>query len=136
MIKPKEMFTIEEIKAAHAKVKSGADFPNYIKALKYLGVIGYTTFVADGHTLFNGKNADHIASQAIYEIKNINTNVDPERFKERLRIHQIEQSDYATFCNDCAATGIDRWTVDTIDMTCIYYDLAGKNILTEFIPKA
>ena len=31
-------FTIDEIKAEHQKVKSGADFPNYIQQIKQLGV--------------------------------------------------------------------------------------------------
>ena len=31
------MFTAEQIKAAHSKVQSGADFPAYIKAIKALG---------------------------------------------------------------------------------------------------
>lgn len=31
------MFTVEQIETAHAKVKSGADFPNYIKEIKELG---------------------------------------------------------------------------------------------------
>jgi hypothetical protein len=35
------MFTIEQIKQAHVKVKSGADFPAYIKYLKQLGVRYY-----------------------------------------------------------------------------------------------
>lgn len=30
------MFTVEQIKAAHAKVKSGADFPGYITEIKSL----------------------------------------------------------------------------------------------------
>jgi len=29
-----KMFTVEQIKAAHSKVKSGADFPSYIKEIK------------------------------------------------------------------------------------------------------
>ena len=33
------MFTAEQIITAHSKVKSGADFPNYIKDIKALGVI-------------------------------------------------------------------------------------------------
>jgi hypothetical protein len=44
------MFTIEQIKAAHSKVKSGTDFPAYVQELIALGVTGYETYVADGHT--------------------------------------------------------------------------------------
>lgn len=32
------MFTIQQIKDAHSKVKSGADFPAYIQDIKKLGV--------------------------------------------------------------------------------------------------
>lgn len=35
------MFTAEQIKTAHRKVKSGADFPAYIKEIKVLGVTHY-----------------------------------------------------------------------------------------------
>jgi hypothetical protein len=41
------MFTVEQIKAVHSKVKSGADFPNYIKEIEILGIIHYGTFVTD-----------------------------------------------------------------------------------------
>lgn len=37
-IKLKIMFTEEQNEAAHAKVKPGADFPNYIQAIKRLGI--------------------------------------------------------------------------------------------------
>lgn len=43
-------FTIENIKAEHQKVKTGADFPQYIRAIKDLGVSHYTAYVADGNT--------------------------------------------------------------------------------------
>ena len=35
------MFTVEQIKTAHGKVKSGADFPAYINEVKKLGVSFY-----------------------------------------------------------------------------------------------
>ena len=38
------MFTIAQIKEAHSRVKSGADFPTYIQDLIELGVKGYDTF--------------------------------------------------------------------------------------------
>ncbi len=43
------MFTLEQIKSAHSKVKSGADFPNYIQDLINLGIKSYHTYVSDGH---------------------------------------------------------------------------------------
>lgn len=32
------MFTVEQIETAHDKVKTGADFPNYIQEIKQMGV--------------------------------------------------------------------------------------------------
>ena len=43
------MFTLQQIQDTHAKVKSGADFPQYIQDLKDLWVRSYTIFVSDGH---------------------------------------------------------------------------------------
>ena len=43
------MFTVEQIKAAHSKVKSGADFPAYIQEIKALGVTHYEAYVSDKH---------------------------------------------------------------------------------------
>ena len=38
------MFTIQQIKEAHSKVKSGADFPKYVHDIIALGVTSYETF--------------------------------------------------------------------------------------------
>ena len=39
------MFTVEQIELAHSKVKTGADFPKYIKEIKQMGVIGFETLL-------------------------------------------------------------------------------------------
>ncbi|KQX15559.1 DUF1398 domain-containing protein [Flavobacterium sp. Root420] len=128
------MFTIEQIKEAHAKVKSGADFPNYIQDLIILGVKGYDTFVTDGHTEYYGVNNYTVASEEKYAIIGISTNVNKELFIELLVKHQHGETDYMTFCNHCGQCGIAKWRVDIIEMTCTYFDLAGNEILIEKIP--
>ena len=56
------MFTLDQIGKAHSKVKSGADFPQYIQDLIKIGVIHYSTFVSDGHTIFFGEKNVRIES--------------------------------------------------------------------------
>lgn len=129
------MFTAEQIMQAHSKVKSGADFPAYIQDLKQLGVTGYTTFVADGHTGYHGADNYKISTAAKYECLAIATIADKARFVSRLKMHQQGQTDYLTFCNDCARSGIERWEVRMNEMTCIYYDTSGNKILAEQIPQ-
>ena len=43
------MFTVVQIKKAHSKVISGADFPSYIQEIRKLGVTHYEAYVTDGH---------------------------------------------------------------------------------------
>jgi uncharacterized protein YbcV (DUF1398 family) len=128
------MFTLSSIKAAHAKVKSGADFPNYVKDIILLGVTSYATYVTDGRTVFFGEAGSTIESGAKYEPLIIANNSNKEKFMADLKAHQQGKTDYATFCNDCALSGIEKWLVDTSAMSCTYYDQSGNQIVSEQIP--
>lgn len=128
------MFTVEQIKAAHAKVKSGADFPAYIQEIKSLGVTAFETWVTDSHTEYFGRDHYRTKSEPAYENLLIADKGDIEKFKHCLQIHQQGKTDYLTFCKDCAETGIVKWFVCLKTMTCTYYDKARKEILVEQIP--
>ena len=135
-IKNKEkMFTIEQIKAAHSKVRSGADFPAYIQDIKKLGVIHYETFVMDGHTDYFGMNDYKTSSVAGYDALTIAETPNTEQFKADLKEHQQGKTDYPTFIKGCATSGIEKWVVCMDKMTCTYYDQAGNKILVEPIPQ-
>jgi len=128
------MFTIEQVKAAHAKVKSGADFHSYVQDLIRLGVKSYDTFVTDGHGEYEGKDNYKVLSAAEYETLHIVDESNSEAFMRNLKMHQQGKTDYATFCSDAADAGVEKWTVDMQEMTCTYYDKAGNKLLTETIP--
>jgi uncharacterized protein YbcV (DUF1398 family) len=128
------MFELKEIKEAHAKVKSGADFPRYVQDLIKLGVKKYDTFVSDGHALFFGNDNYQIQSEPKYSTLSVANISDKERFKHFLKSHQRGQTDYPAFCNHAAATGVEKWTVDMNLMTCTYYDKANTKMHEEQIP--
>ena len=127
------MFTIEAIQAAHAKVKSGADFPAYVKDLIALGILSYTTYVTDGHSDYNGSNNFKLSSPAKYEPLAIADRYN-EKFLTDLKAHQQGHTDYPTFRSDAAKSGIEKWVMDMEQKTCTYYDKAGNPVLTESIP--
>lgn len=129
------MFTVEQIKQAHSKVRSGADFPAYIREIKQLGVTAFETWVRDSHTVYFGKNDYKTESKPMYEILSIADKSDEETFKHSLKIHQQGETDYFAFCRHCAATGIEKWFVSLEAMTCTYYDKVGSEILVEAIPQ-
>lgn len=129
------MFTVEQIKAAHSKVKSGADFPAYIKEIKSLGVTHYEAYVTDGHIDYHGGN-DYTANiPAKYDSFVITDTVKSEEFKAALMAHQQGKTDFLTFIKMCAAVGIEKWAICMDKMTCTYYDRKGNEILVEEIPQ-
>ena len=129
------MFTVEQIKAAHSKVKSGADFPNYIQDLIQLGVTSYDAYVSDGHVNYFGKDNYQTSSKAKYEALTIAEICDIEQFKTDLKAHQQGKTNYPTFCSDCAKSGIEKWRVNMTDMTCTYFDKSENPVLVELIPQ-
>lgn len=129
------MFTFDQIKEAHSKVKSGADFPAYIRELVQLGVTGYNTYVADGHTEYFGKGNYSIVTSPRYELLTIADKSNTPIFKNELKEHQQGKTGYPEFCKMSAETGVKKWSVDTQKMTCTYYDMYGNEIFSELIPE-
>jgi len=128
------MFTLEQIKSAHSMVKSGADFPDYIQAIKALGVTKYDAYVADGRMVYFG-NADYrLEALGRYEPMVIAESTYQVEFRKQLEEHQQGRTDFPTFIRMCATTGIEKWTIVMDAMTCTYFDKAGKEILVEKIP--
>src|SRR5688572_24402819 len=95
--KQNTMFTLEQIKEAHNKVKSGADFPAYIRDLKKLGVSHYETIVSDGHSNYYGADNFKTTSPAKYETLTIAERCNKEQFETDLKEHQNGKTDYQTF---------------------------------------
>ena len=129
------MFTVEEIKTAHSKVKSGADFPSYIKEIKALGVTHYEAYVSDGHIDYHGANNYTANVPAKYGSLVVSNTSKGEEFKEALIAHQQGRTDFLTFIKMCATFGIEKWAISMDRMSCTYYDKAGNIILVEEIPQ-
>lgn len=128
------MFTLESIEKAHSKVKSGADFPLYVQELISIGVLSYLYEVSDGKTIYKSRDGHTLSRAEKYGAMSINQNVDKEQFVNDLRSHQNGQTDFLTFCNDCAKSGIYAWKLDFANMTCTYLTIANEIVLIENIP--
>lgn len=127
-------FTVEQLRTAHSKVKSGADFPSYIKEIKKLGVTHYETYVADGHIDYHGGGNYTAKIPAKYDHLVIADTAKVSSFKAELLAHQQGKTDFLTFIKMCATTGIEKWEICMDEMTCTYYDKSGNKILVEEIP--
>ncbi|TWW01627.1 DUF1398 domain-containing protein, partial [Chitinophaga pinensis] len=120
---------ITAIKAAHARVKTGADFPRYIQEIKALGLRRYEYFVTDGNTVYYGDNGHQVQSLPIYEEKAINTML-CNSFKTYDYYSSTGQTAFLTFCQQAADAGVEKWVIDTERMVCTYLDRKG-GILVE-----
>ncbi|WP_431610192.1 DUF1398 domain-containing protein [Chryseobacterium sp. 'Rf worker isolate 10'] len=127
-------FTIENIKAEHQKVKSGADFPQYIQAIKALGVSHYKAYVSDGNTEYFNNQNESVQTGRKYDTLTVSDTLNLDHFKTRLKLHQQGGTDYITFCKDCAENGIKGWTMDLHVMTCTYFDQTETDVLAEQVP--
>lgn len=128
------MFTIDQIKEANLKVQTGADYPVYVQDLIKLGVISYDTHVADGHSVFTGANNFQLKSEAKYPTIQVSDNSDIEKFKKLLKEQKDGNTHYLSFCRHAAASGVERWTVDTNTMTCTFFDKKGNTVIKESVP--
>lgn len=129
------MFTEEQIKTAHSKVKSGVDFPSYIKEIKSFGITHYEAYVTDGHIDYHGADNYTVKVPAKYERLEITNIPQSEEFKAGLVAHQQGKTDFLTFIKMCAIVGIEKWEICMDKMTCTYFDKAGNKILIEQIPE-
>jgi len=129
------MFTAEQIMAAHGKVKSGADFPAYIREIKALGVTQYECYVSDGHIDYHGANGHTAKAPAKYEPLVIAGTLNEQKFRADLKAHQQGQSGFLEFIRAAASYGIASWAISMEKMTCTYYDTGGNAVLVEQIPQ-
>lgn len=128
------MFTIAQIHDAESNIKSGADFPHFIKTLKSFGIIRNDVFVIDGMAVYYGKDNETVETAPVYENLLIAIIGAADDLKNALLIHQQGKTDYQTFCRQAAAAGVEKWTIDLNAMTVTYLSSAGNTLLTESIP--
>lgn len=129
------MFTINQIHEAFAKVKSGADFPQFVQDLKEIGVTHYDNYVSDGRTKYYGLNNFKIDGESKYPEIRVNEISSSDNLKHAISIHQQGQTDYPTFCQQAADAGVEKWTTHMIEMTVTYLNKKNQKLTVEPIPK-
>lgn len=128
------MFTIEAIQQAESKIKTGADFPNFIKQIKAMGVIRNDVYVMNGMAIYFGNDDHTVESAPVYESLLIEEQSSEEDLRIALKSHQQGLTDYQTFCRQAAAAGVEKWVTDLTAMTVTYLDMSGNELVVEHIP--
>ncbi len=129
------MFTLDQIHKAFAKVKRGADFPQYVQDLKGIGVAFYDNFVSNGRTEYYGTENFKVEGESKHPEIHVNETSSVDSLKHAISIHQQGQTDYSTFCKQAADAGVEKWTTHMLEMTVTYLDKQGRKLIVEPIPE-
>jgi uncharacterized protein YbcV (DUF1398 family) len=129
------MFTIENIQVAESKIKTGADFPQFIKEIKEMGVKRNDVYISNGLSIYFD-DEDNVQQMSPDEYPALIINDEPSAGKltHALEIHQKGETDYFTFCKQAADAGVEKWVTDLEEMTCTYLDSEGNELVKETIP--
>ena len=127
------MFTIQQINDLHGRLGSAKTFPEYVRALKALGVERYDSYLVDGHSEYFGQGGHRVFSPPVHEVLPVAETSQRETFLQHLRRHERRETTYLEMSSGLAQSGIEKWTVDTDRMTMTFYDKAGSEMLVEQI---
>jgi uncharacterized protein YbcV (DUF1398 family) len=135
-VKAKEMkimFTLEQINRVHDQLGKATTLPQYLRALKAIGVDKCDSFVTDGHSEYSGKEGHKVISSPEHEELKIAAISNREAFIKHLNLHSQRKTSYLEMSRGLADSGIEKWRFDTNKMTMTYYDKASNVMLLEEI---
>jgi uncharacterized protein YbcV (DUF1398 family) len=127
------MFTLEQIDDLHARLGGAKTFPEYVRALKAIGVERADSYLADGHSEYIGQGGHRVVSPPVHEMLPVAETGQRETFLDHLSRHERRETTYLEMSRGMAQSGIEKWTIDTARMTMTFYDKAGKEMLVEQI---
>jgi uncharacterized protein YbcV (DUF1398 family) len=127
-------FTEEDIRAAYAKPRTGADFPRLIRDLKALGIVSYDHSLETGSNIFYAKNGQSVILANNGPAVVVSPQPNLELLKGYIAKHQSGLTNYPTLCGQAGEAGVEKWTSDLLAMTCTYFDKSGHKMHVELIP--
>ena len=127
------MFTLDQINDIHERLGRQATLPQYLQALKSIGVEKYDSFITDGHSEYYGVDNQKVVSPPAHEKFTIGKTSNREGLLKHLNLHNQGKTNYVEMSKGLADSGIEKWTFDTHKMTITYYDKDGHRMLVETI---
>lgn len=127
------MFTLDQINEIHKRFGKQATLPEYLRALKAIGIDKCDSFIADGHSEYFGINNQRTVSPPVHEKLSIASTSNREDLLTHLSLHNQGKTGYLEMVRGLADSGIEKWSFDTGEMTITYYDREGRGMLVEAI---
>lgn len=127
------MFTLDQINEMRKRFGKQATLPEYLRALKAIGIDKCDSFITDGHSEYFGINNQRTASPPVHEKLSIASTSNREDLLTHLSLHNQGKTDYLEMSQGLADSGTEKWSFDTGKMTITYFDGRGNEMLVEAI---
>ncbi len=127
------MFTLEQINELHERLGRAESLVQYVKALKALGIETYDSYIMDGHSEYFGKGGHRVISPPVHGRLTIADTSNKEQVLTHLNRHNEGKTSYLEMAKGLAASGVEKWTVDTKHMTMTFYDKLKAAVFAETI---
>ena len=125
-------FTLEDIDRAHEGATQDS-VRQYLKDLRDLGVVSYTTHVSDGHSDYFDIKGEKLSSAAVHEPYEISDEANRDATRQALEAHSLRETDYFTFSRQLASAGVCTWIMDPVKMTCTFCSKLGEQLLVDSV---
>ena len=102
------MFTLEQISRIHDQLGKAATLPQYLEALKAIGVDKCDSFITDGHSEYSGKDCYKVISPLEHEELKIAETSNREDFLKHLDLHSQGKTSYLEMSRGLADSGIEK----------------------------
>jgi uncharacterized protein YbcV (DUF1398 family) len=125
------VFTMAQIDDLHARSGRAETLADYVRGLAALGVVRVESFLVDGHSEFFGGDGHRVVSPPHHEVLTVSETSDRSSFLEHLRRHRDKETSYVEMSAGLAASGVEKWVIDTAELTITYCDRAGVALLVD-----
>lgn len=130
------MFSLEDITRIHDELGSADTLPEYLRALRDIGVRHYDSFVTDGRSEYHSVDGRTLVSDAAHSTFAVSDTCDRDAFVAYMKVVEQGGVGYEEMSQHMADLGVEKWTFDTADLTITYSDKAGRTLLSEQVASA
>ncbi|ODU07407.1 MAG: hypothetical protein ABS81_01235 [Pseudonocardia sp. SCN 72-86] len=125
------MFCLEDITRIHDELGSADTLPEYLRALRDIGVRHYDSFITDGHSEYHSVDGRTLASDPAHSTFPVGDTCDRDAVLAYMTLVEQGGVGYEQMSQRLAELGMEKWTFDTVDLTITYSDKTGRALLSE-----
>jgi uncharacterized protein YbcV (DUF1398 family) len=126
-------FTLEQINAIHDSLGSAKTLALYVQELSKIGVKHADSYLTDGHSEFFGTDNYTVRSPAVHDVLSISDTTDRNGLMRYLALHDSGKIGYIEMSKGLAESGIEKWVIDTSELTMTFYNKAGDELRVDHI---